>query len=312
MKMYNFDFAVIVCTYNSNYDKLKKTLNSIFKQKGVKFQVIISDDGSKYNSYNEITKWLTTNNFQCDLNFLNENVGTINNILSALKLCDAKYIKVISPGDYLHSENTLFDYYSCFERNDADLVFGKAVYYFEDKILKSMSPYNINVFNNRNLKTKIIKFNDYVLGASIATKSDLIRDILNKISGKMKFLEDVPLCFLSLLNEKKVIAMDEKTVWYEFGTGISTKPEETPLLKPDYQYFYQYLLDNYKINIVKKSYKMFIANQINNKIFRLIKKTLISPSFIFYFISSKFNRRNKDKDSIGEMYKIIGDDYIGL
>ena len=45
MESKEFDFGVVVCCYNPDFEKLKKTIISIVNQKDVSFEIIISDDG---------------------------------------------------------------------------------------------------------------------------------------------------------------------------------------------------------------------------------------------------------------------------
>ena len=106
--MEKYDFSVIVCCYNSDYEKLKKTLISISKQKNVSYEIIISDDGSKDRAIEQIKAWVDEHNISnVRYNFLPENIGTVRNILSAVKVAQGKYVKTISPGDYLFDEYSL-------------------------------------------------------------------------------------------------------------------------------------------------------------------------------------------------------------
>ena len=41
------DMSVIVVTYNSEWEKIKITLNSILRQKNISLQIIVADDGSE-------------------------------------------------------------------------------------------------------------------------------------------------------------------------------------------------------------------------------------------------------------------------
>ena len=50
----DYEITVIVCTYNPDLQKLISTLKSVVLQKGVKIQVIVTDDGSSNNYFNEV------------------------------------------------------------------------------------------------------------------------------------------------------------------------------------------------------------------------------------------------------------------
>ena len=45
--------AVVICTYNPTWEKLKQTLNSCIIQQGLKVQIIVTDDGSNNNYFDK-------------------------------------------------------------------------------------------------------------------------------------------------------------------------------------------------------------------------------------------------------------------
>lgn len=106
--------SVIVLCYNPDLEKLKCTIISIIKQKDVEYELIISDDGSALDYRRELKDWISELNLSVNViyNFLLDNVGTVKNILSAVKLANGEYIKTISPGDYFFDEYSLSVYYS--------------------------------------------------------------------------------------------------------------------------------------------------------------------------------------------------------
>ncbi|MCI5582349.1 MAG: glycosyltransferase [Anaeroplasma sp.] len=307
-----FDISVIVCCYNPDIQKLKKTINSIYNQKNSNFEVIIADDGSNENYYDSLANWIKEMNYKnCRFNFLTQNVGTIKNIISAIEISQGKYVKTISPGDYFFDEFSMAKYIDTFEREQADFVFSRAVYYCEDDILPSISPGNPTVFNNKYLLRKIVLFQDFILGATVAMKRELELTYLNEIKDKMKYLEDVPLTFFSFLDGKKVYAISDNLIWYESGYGISTNSNLSKLLDNDYDSFFKYLKEKYPNNsIVKRSIKFFYCKDCP-KLMRFIKRLFLSPVFIVDYFERKINRKKKNNknESINKLKKIIGNKY---
>lgn len=291
-----FDISVIVCCYNPDILKLKKTIISINKQQDINYEIIITDDGSKKIEYKELLiNWIKDNKINnVSYNFLENNVGTIKNIISAIELSNSKYIKLISPGDYLFDNNSLKKYYE--ELNSGnDLVFSRSVHYFEEKIYPIQYPENDKIYKNKNLLKRVVKYNDYISGATIAFKKDIGLNYLKSIETNIKYLEDAPLTFLMLLDRKKVKAIDEFLVWYEDGSGISTNSSVSPLLVNDYNNLYEYLSKNYSKNrLVKKSIKNYKYNLSGGKIKRIIKRTLVSCGFILNLFE-RIKSRKKDK-----------------
>ena len=123
-----YDLTVIVVTYNSSWEKLRRTLNSILYQKKVKIELIIADDGSKNNWFRETTEYIG-NSIKVLLLPSEQNMGTVKNIYRAALKASAPYIKTISPGDYFYSEYTVYKWLKYIVFNNSKVSFGRAVYY---------------------------------------------------------------------------------------------------------------------------------------------------------------------------------------
>lgn len=306
----NYDISVIICCYNPDIQKLKNTINSIYQQKNIKFEVIISDDGSKNEYKDELDEWLKKKEYtDFYLNFLPHNNGTIKNIIDAIEHSRSDYVKVISPGDYFFDEYSLEKYINEFKEKNADVLFSRAVFYCDDCILPSKFPANPTVFNNKALLRKVVLFHNYILGATIAAKKSVELQYLNEIKDKMKYLEDVPLTFMSLLDGKNVYAISDNLIWYEFGYGISTNSNRSKILVADYNAFFEYLKEKYpKNNIVNKSIKIYSLKKYSRFV-RIVKKMFLTPVFIKDLFEKIFNKNKKKNShiSIDKLKKIIGE-----
>lgn len=302
--MSNGGISVIVACYHPDFEKLKETITSIFKQKDVVYEIVVADDGSKTEYRSALEKWLDEIEKKeiVRFSFLDENGGTVKNILSASYVATLPYVKVISPGDYLYDEFTLKTYLEMFDANGADLVFGKAQYVTADgRLLPRTSPANPKVYQNKQLKQSVLFYGDYILGAAIAVRRDLLIEYLEKINGKVRFLEDVPLTFFSILDGKKVFATDKKVVWYEYGEGISTSVKRTSMLYPDYEATYKMIAD-YATKDAKKAIRFYRAGKIRNKWVRILRKCLI-PGYAFFKLRATCSK--KQTDDLRKMYEMI-------
>lgn len=303
------DFSVIVCCYNPNIEKLKKTIISIEKQQNVDFDIIISDDGSKFKYENEIKEWAKINDFgNIKYNFLKENVGTVKNLISAFEVSNGKYIKVISPGDYLFNENSLKKYKVEFEKKGYSLLFSRAVYYNEQgEILKIRNPQMKSSENGgKYLKRNVCFFGDCLLGASMACKRE-IKKYLDEISGTVRLLEDFPLSYLALMKGEKVGFIKDYMIWYEFGTGVSTSGI-SPMLEKDYLEFIKYLKSEYASNKeIQKSVKCIELLRSKSSKINKLKILFLKPSFLFEYIKLKLLKRFRKfkKVNILDLGKII-------
>lgn len=228
----NYDISVIVLTYESKLIDIFNTLHSIIIQKDIEFEIIIADDGSRNFDNEVIEKYLKDNNFYnyCILN--NKiNRGTVLNLLNATYIASSKYIKPISPGDFLYSSNTLKDCYDYLEKNDYKLIFGKAVYYtlenYEVSIYNRSNPQNLGLYLNRKNK-QILKeylyYQDYVLGAAVICEKNIMVEYLEKIKGQIVYLEDLAYA-LMIVDGINMYMFDNYIIWYECKGGISNKKD---------------------------------------------------------------------------------------
>lgn len=302
------DFSVVICCYNPDFEKLKKTIISIVNQKGVSFEIIITDDGSKENYLPKLKSWVDENNItNTKFNFLKENVGTVKNLISGMRQAVGKYIKVISPGDYLFDENSLQRYKHEFETENADVIFARGAYYNEEgKIFNFTNPYLRSSAKSKNLKRNVCYFRDSLLGATMACRKEMIK-YFHEIDGVVKYLEDYPFSYLTLMNGENVRIINDCLVWYEYGIGISTSSDSSPRLKKDYESFYNFLKEKYSCNTeISKSLKCFkLLNDYDGKN-TIFKMALLKPSYLFIRMGQKLfgNYKVKQELNIEDMKKI--------
>lgn len=304
MENKELDFSVIICCYNPDIEKLKKTIISIVNQKDVSFEIIISDDGSKKNYLPELKKWIDENKLaNIKYNFLKENVGTVKNLISGIEVSSGKYIKDISPGDYLFNEYSLKRYKKGFEEEDLDIIFSRAVYYNEEgKIFKITNPKFKSSEKNKNLKRNVCIYRDYLLGATVSYKRDMMK-YFYEIQDSVRLLEDYPFTYLALINNEKLGIINEYLVWYEYGFGVSTS-SASKILDKDRVKFYEYLEKSYLHNeYVKKSLKfikLFETTRLSK-----IRAYITKPSYLIRKIQSRIYNKFRKFEKVD--YNLIFD-----
>lgn len=286
--------SVICLTYNSDVTKTLTTLNSVIKQKNCDFELIIADDGSKENNVDVIEKFFKSNNFvnyKIRANKINQ--GIIGNYLSAIELAKGKYIKYISPGDYLYDEFTLRKCLGFMSQYHAELAFGKAVYYSNEnnklEILTRKNPVLTEVYDANKkdydfdvVLKNLILWQDGILGAAVIADRLVFEKYLREIFGKVKYIEDNTIMPLATLDKKRIYFFDEYILWYECDSGISTNSnrgfKETIYL--DFLKCYEYLLEKdcknriiklaylkQKYSVQKKRFLLFFVNKISDVIY---------------------------------------------
>lgn len=224
------EVTVLVVTYKPNYNKLFLTLKSIIIQKDINFDIVIADDGSPDLDKEGINNWFISNGFShYKVTSLTENAGTVKNIANGLKLCSGKYLKLISPGDFLYDELTLKKFFDFCELNNFGVAFGNSIYYsYTDGKVKTypklhfpniLKPYKKDNF--KKAKFNFFAFGDFILAPSYFVNTDLFKKYYAQIVDKVKFAEDT-MYILMIADGVEPHYLDIPIVWYEYGTGIST------------------------------------------------------------------------------------------
>jgi len=288
--------AILLVTYNPDWDKYRRTLYSIIIQKNVEVSLIIADDGSENDFFDLAEAYLNENNFQNYRYVKNQqNIGTVRNILSALTFVKAKYVKLISPGDYFYSENVLNEMIVFLENNPCSACFGDLYSYnSEFEIKKVRKPINITPYENLNIKKQKYSFfrlGDLIIGASLVYNTDRLFFWLSELCSRIKYTEDNTTIACMLANDeiiRHIPLRNSVFVWYEIGTGISTNADYkwkriiNSELKAVFDYLYNLKLIkqididiNFSDSIFKKNFLKVIFRPFN-----IIKNRFIGKSKI--------------------------------
>ena len=289
--------TVVVCTFNADWEKIKKTLFSIIRQKEILYEILVADDGSINNNFDMIRKFFLEHEFyNYSLIANKDNKGTVLNILGAIEDAKGEYVKVISPGDYLYDEFTLRKFWNEIEKSKKEVYFGKSIYYQRQAdnlcFFEGVSPRDLNVYKKK--KYKWIRRNylvkrDYILGASFVIKTSIFLEYLKRISGLIKYAEDCSvICMVA--DGIYPVFIDEYILWYEYGTGISTSAQSK----------WAIILYNENKNIFDKLYEKKLINRFHygmyyheNSVIRLLSRLLVYP---MYFVFRKKNCSKKVKN----------------
>lgn len=306
MNFSNLDFSVVVCCYNPNIDQLKKTVISVIKQKNVSLEIIICDDGSKNNYFEILKEWVDSLNTEIifKYSFLEKNHGTIKNYLEGIKVSCGKYIKPISPGDYLYDENSLYVYKKKFEE-DYDILFSDSIYYFDEKVnIKRQYPISRLIFHKKNICIPYCLYSIFFLGATLCEKREIVLQILLEVENKVLYLEDYSMMTIALIEKKKIAGIEKPLIWYEYGNGISTNNSGRKRMEEDSYRVLNFLCLKYpNCRMVKKMrYKFDIRNR--NFVYKSIIFTFKYPMFWIYKIISLIFRQKKYKTSYSNLVDI--------
>ena len=312
-----FDISVVIASYNPDYDKLFFTLKSIIVQRGINFEIVVSDDGSQNNYFEDIEKWFKNNTF-CDYVLVRHenNMGTCINIYDGVKESNGRYVKTISPGDYLYDETTLLEWYQFMEEKHSKISFGKVLNFhidtYEGVVLdrvmqrpQVLKPYSSG--NLRKIKNSYLLLNDIPDGAAFIAQKSVLLKYYKMIVNKVKYAEDYAMK-LMVLDDIKIDYYDRYVVWYEFGTGISTSKNEVwaKRLKQDYDEINLIIRKKGKCDVYSRKYIKLLLIQHNNKLFGKIVKYLLFPDVIKTLIIKKMIKKYTPIEcDITELKKIL-------
>lgn len=294
-------FSVIVCTYNASIKDIKFTLDSIMKQDFSDYEIIIADDGSKRNHRDFYERYFKEKEFSCYKLQLNaENNGTVKNVLSGALCAEGKYIKSIGAGDALAEKNVLSKAYDIFEEKKAKILFsnirafgyknGERRFYDKIKIPRWKGCWKSGISNEKVLEN-IIVFNDQISGATFFYERNYLIYLMNKmVEAKVVYMEDLSQ-YIVLLENEKIYYMDDVSILYEYGSGISTKSTKKNNTKmvTDKKTFLGYIYENYGKNpfVIRRKKLENCEEKRKSRIKKGLTKILCEPKWLIFRLSRR-------------------------
>ena len=245
----HYEISFILAAYNSNFERIRKTLVSFLEQEDVRFEIIVVDDGSDDNHKEEIEALFAEYNFK-DYKLLmhTANQGIVKNHNSGLAVAEGKFVKGLGAGDYLHDKHIIRDWIDFLQSSGAEWSISEAIYY--DKVTgipvsvpahpQDMTPYSrlsyclVNMGTDTSYTTKIeqlkrqarwnyVVFDDIALGAVMLSTTELQRRYSPLIEAKgIKYAEDNMWRLMMFDGVVPSYYNDKPTIYYEYGGGIST------------------------------------------------------------------------------------------
>lgn len=223
------DVSVCVATYNPDLKKLEDTLQSIICQKEISFEILLCDDGSAEDYTEAVDAFMGSRGFtEYRILRSGENHGTVMNCFTGIRHAVGKYIKLISPGDSLYDEKTLSCLVQHMESKGCEACFSDAVYYSNEEsadgqqvALQPQETKSYAKYRPYRQKIHYLVLSDKVCGATWFVRRDTALKYLEELLDKVKYSED-SMYRLMVLDGKYISHLDRRSVWYEYGAGIST------------------------------------------------------------------------------------------
>ena len=225
----NYDVSVCIATYRSDYEKLFLTLTSVLRQQGCTFEILIGDDGTENFDARRIELWLLQHHFKDYIILCSpENQGTVQNGMNMLLRARGRYVKGISPGDFLYSGCVLADMMHFMEENSYRIAFGRSCYYRRAdgryRIVDRMNPELLRPHKEQNVaavKQAYLVCQDYAVGASFMEERNLMMAYTGEMVGRVIYTEDTAHAIM-IADDIPLGFWDHNFIWYECDSGISS------------------------------------------------------------------------------------------
>lgn len=282
-----FDISIFIATYNSEWEKVERAIYSALLQKGIRFEIIVCDDGSKENHFREIEDIFERWGFKnYKLLGAAKNEGTCKNVYKAVKNSRGKYIRGLTPGDYYNREDVLKRWYEWCEERKSLISFGRAIYYCEQQgkleVLKiTNNPRNLWIYRYTfPLEMQIAAYlyhGDLICGVDFMINRELMYEYLSEIADSVQYAED-NIYRLMMFDGVEFDYYPENVCFYEYGTGISTSKNEKwgKLLRKDINSTNAILQRRYAGNGFLKRYLQYLQKKPDG-VRGILKKYSIYP-----------------------------------
>ena len=220
--------SVIIATYKPVLERLLFSIDSVVRQQGIDFELIITDDGSINNCFEEARAYIEKKGFQNYTLLSHEkNAGTVKNILDAVYHAKGQYVRTIGTGDALYGTTSLKDHVDFLEKSKRKWSFGQMIYFTIDDsgkreyIRHQSRPQLTKSYlegNDKKCMRQYCTFRDVATGTAILYEKNTIREYLELIQDKVIYCEDY---IGEIMTYDGLVAAyyPEPVVLYEFAAG---------------------------------------------------------------------------------------------
>lgn len=318
---YQYEVSVVIATYNPDREKLIYTINSILIQKNIHFELVITDDGSEEDFFEEIEKYFKNRKFTNYLLHKNKrNGGTVKNINSGIDICGGEYVKLISPGDFLYGVNCLREWIDSLREGQAEMSFGDVIYYRTngrkvESLKHKALPQEPGVYEKHGQRVidNYLLLNDTIHGVSTICRTHILKKYMQMAAGRVTYAED---CMYRLMIKDgiRICHYPKDVVLYEFGGGISTNNSDKwkKLIKQDLQVTDALILQNDDGSPFYRKFRIAIEARDKKSIIHKIKKYVAMPDLFVRKTKMLLNKRyTNTKISEDYLNLILTDNEIG-
>ena len=288
----NIKHSILVITYNQeNY--IREALNSLIFQTELPFEIIISDDKSRDNTFQIVLEYLKKYPNLIKASQNKSNLGISKNIRKVNSLASGNVISYCSGDDYLDLNcikniNDTFRKNKINPANESALVITNSAHHHEPSGVISYW----NNYKERNISLIKTRLRYSLSFRSVGYSIQLYKNMCDEVEFKSRYKNlglwyDYLVGFEEVLKVSKSIFIDKTGAYYRVNTGITT-------IKRDKKYWICY---KNVFEVLKTDYKNYFDDlDLNYLEFKIsFCDFKLKPSFINFFKSFKLlilNRNN--------------------
>lgn len=301
-----YDVSVLVLVYEQPKEKILLTLASVLKQTGVKIQIIIVDDGSRTSYLAEAEAFLHKYHFEAYQSiYQKKNAGTVKSCCCALEKAQGEYVKFISPGDCLASDEVLADWVQDIRNKRAKVSFCDSIYYRKGEVFECVvevaHPQKPEVYSKRTSKQKryCLLYDDVFLGASLISERLTTWNYMKMIENKVLYGED-NIYRLMIADRVDMTHFKENGIYYEWGSGVSTGKNTVYLkqLKTDWENTSKIISERRGSKIIDKMIGIYYMRDDERKSIwqKLVKFITDVEIELYHFVNQSHKKLTQTSD----------------
>ncbi len=297
-------YSVIVASYNSKYEDLITTIDSILIQKDIEFEIIVCDDGSEDSHFTELKKHFEDKNFT-EYKLIGDGInrGTVKNVLRGLRVAEGRYAKLIGAGDALYDEDTLRRVREFMIKERTECCFGRVwgFTYRDDNIvhIPRQIPRDLRAYRKQNTKhivRNILLCEDWVSGAAIFATTRYYVKYISMLEGTVLYCEDWSTA-LAILDHRVLKFFDAYVMKYEVSEGVSNNLTFRQKLLQDNVNFWK-LFDELCESgghiefekYIKKRKRKKKYDDVRNTLLMYLLKTFAVPEMLLYELDCRIQK----------------------
>ena len=193
-------FSIIVPSYNyAHY--LPDTIQSVLRQPGDDYELIVINDGSTDNT-DEVAKSLLAESPDSFRYFTHENQGLSGTRNAGIELAYGKYLFFLDSDDKLTSEALVYFRKAIQQHSSAQMIIGRYNSVTEDGRVKPRCLWSLKTTREANFKQYLLDSSVYLLCSAVLFRRDIFADY--QFPTHIRQCEDEPVFALAFANAEVV------------------------------------------------------------------------------------------------------------